>query len=912
MKIRIGMICLFLGLPGVVISVLAGAGLSESSIDWLNPDWASLRLSSLKKPEWRQTAAPGDGGTSWYLRIHPCDDRILVQSCDMGGNYMTWDASASYSSINDADWTFPRISYISAADFCRAVPQIGYLGTESNGIFKTVDCGKTWVPVSTVTLESKFNQRYPRVPISALSVNPGDPDEVWAGIGYPRRYEYRGGGKRRLPQGLIHSSDGGSTWTHFDAIFPKDEMALAILFFKGFPDTLIVGTDGGIYRSDDGGRKFRSISAGLPLPAYFGGFDGVIDLKTGQIVVTAALEAEYHIDEEGKVTSTGGVWLYNGGSDQWTEITGNLRIPRALIDQLPDCKSGMAPNPSWTAGRKILWRKFLEQPDARHLYDSELFDCNRSADAFFKMWDAHRKEPNVRRYSEPARKTMTTVLPDFHTVRIDPRDVNVIYVSIFQAQLPYGLWKTTDGGKHWIQTVRGAQGWENPAWQDYLPANEPVYNLRQSWTARQPMNLGTPKVTMGFWEIRRFDLSKSNPDVLYFHSHRITYRSENGGSTWTDASNEIIDEKTAQFAGLGNSNMCMYGLQFHPKAPERVLIWMADSGIKVSDDGGKTIFALPETMFGSNQYVMGAAFDPDDPNRFYAAFHCNDWLVGGLKGQYFFESRDFGKSFIGLSNPEIGAVKLPPKQPMFSADIGALLVDSASPVEARRFLASHAGTNRHTLYTGYGYFKSEPSLGIIESTDGGKTWHESNVGFGENREVVDLYSPDGLKTVYAAVAMTKAVKSSGGVYRSEDGGRSWRKISTPIDSVCQILTVGNRLYIAGGVRPATPLPENTGGIFYSDNAGASWTKILGAPLVNNLAVNPLNRKMIYCTIEDGQNGRKIPGIGVYRSTNGGKTWARINRGLAFPWGAIRFVWHPAKHELWLGTFGCGFYKLDEE
>jgi len=162
--------------------------------------------------KWEQTSAPGDGGTSWYLRIHPSDDKILVQSCDMGGNYMTWNGSKSYSSINDADWTFPRIAYISAADFCTSAPETGYIGTEGNGLFKTTDKGKSWQKIDTSALEMKFKWAFPRIPVSALSVNPQNPQEVWAGIGYPRRNEYRGGYRRRLPQGLIHSTDGGKTW----------------------------------------------------------------------------------------------------------------------------------------------------------------------------------------------------------------------------------------------------------------------------------------------------------------------------------------------------------------------------------------------------------------------------------------------------------------------------------------------------------------------------------------------------------------------------------------------------------------------------------------------------------------------------------------------------------------------------
>ena len=108
--------------------------------------------------------------------------------------------------------------------------------------------------------------------------------------------------------------------------------------------------------------------------------------------------------------------------------------------------------------------------------------------------------------------------------------------------------------------------------------------------------------------------------------------------------------------------MCVFDLEFHPKKPERVLFWMADCGLKVSRDGGNTLYGLPNAMVGSNQWVLAAAVDPDDPERFYAFFNCRDWLVGGIRGQYFIESRDFGKTFRDITVGKDGSVKLPPKK----------------------------------------------------------------------------------------------------------------------------------------------------------------------------------------------------------------------------------------------------------
>lgn len=116
---------------------------------------------------------------------------------------------------------------------------------EKGGLFRSDDGGESW---SLATADRKLRQRawY----YTTLTVNPANPDEVWA---------------PNVP--LLKSIDGGKTFGMFDApglthgdyhdvwIDPKD------------PKRMIVGDDGGVYVSTNGGETF--LAAALPIGQFY-------------------------------------------------------------------------------------------------------------------------------------------------------------------------------------------------------------------------------------------------------------------------------------------------------------------------------------------------------------------------------------------------------------------------------------------------------------------------------------------------------------------------------------------------------------------------------------------------------------------------------------------------------------------
>jgi photosystem II stability/assembly factor-like uncharacterized protein len=125
-----------------------------------------------------------------------------------------------------------------------------------------------------------------------------------------------------------------------------------------------------------------------------------------------------------------------------------------------------------------------------------------------------------------------------------------------------------------------------------------------------------------------------------------------------------------------------------------------------------------------------------------------------------------------------------------------------------------------------------------------------------------------------------------GVYRSTDGGASWTSIGLadtgavgriridPTDPQRIFVAAQGRLFDTGGDR----------GVYVSENGGASWRQVLDglndSTGAIDLAINPANPDIVLAAMWDKlrfPDGREYggPGSGVYRSTDGGETWARI-------------------------------------
>ena len=194
-----------------------------------------------------------------------------------------------------------------------------------------------------------------------------------------------------------------------------------------------------------------------------------------------------------------------------------------------------------------------------------------------------------------------------------------------------------------------------------------------------------------------------------------------------------------------------------------------------------------------------------------------------------------------------------------------------------------------TVWVGTGENNSQRSVsygdGVYKSTDGGETWQ--NMGLKDSEHIGKiLVDPRDSNVIYVA-AQGPLWRDGGdrGLYKSTDGGKNWEKIleisdKTGINEV--VFEPGNPdvLYASAYQRRRHTWvlidggPES--GIYKSTDAGKSWKKLKrGLPKGDmgkiGLAVSPVAPKTVYAIIEAlGEEN------GFYRSTNGGASWKKMS------------------------------------
>jgi photosystem II stability/assembly factor-like uncharacterized protein len=288
--------------------------------------------------------------------------------------------------------------------------------------------------------------------------------------------------------------------------------------------------------------------------------------------------------------------------------------------------------------------------------------------------------------------------------------------------------------------------------------------------------------------------------------------------------------------------------------PSNPLVYFAGytgGGLWRTDDAGLHWTNISDGQFTSSS-IGAIAVAPSDENVIYVG--TGEHAVRGQSSTYgdgMYKSTDQGRTWkkIGLeTSKQISAVRVHPSNP----DVVYVAVQGDR-------------------------WKGTADRGVYRSTDGGKTWTQvlkgENATSGPSDLSMDATNP---RILYAAMwdhqRLPWMVRSGGpgsGIWKSTDGGDTWTRLSDGLPKLMGKIGVA--------VSPANPdrvfaiVEAEAGGLYRSDDAGKSWRLMSGDRLIQtrswyymNITADPKNENVVW-----------VMNAPIVRSIDGGRTFQTV-------------------------------------
>jgi len=683
--------------------------------------------------------------------------------------------------------------------------------------------------------------------------------------------------------GAFKSTDGGATWFPINngisaRVGPSNDgiPVFSLTVDPNKPDTLWVGSQfgGGVFRSDDGGESWRSMSNGIQERALtIRGF--TVEPGNSDVIYLGGEISSWEWNDEplpglGLDMVKGVVYKTVDGGQNWTRIWYGDNLTRYIWIHPED--------------HNLLYV-------STGIFDREAANSNpdtidpggvgilRSRDGG-ATWEVLGVENGIR-----ADELY------FGSLFMHPHNSDILIGAagndpyMWALGYPIGaIYRTKDGGDSWERVLD-------------LPNASAV------------------------------EICESDPDVVYAASMSLFYRSDDGGLTWQQAStyrSEGEDNAMQQTGeGLWGPPDVVAGfpidMQCDPRDPMRIFVNNYGGGNFLSEDGGQTWVNASKGYTGALMHQVVVA--RDDPTLVYASAR------SGI-----FTSSDSGDNWQGMSRGvaramEAYAIVIDPRDsshliavvgdagpaPKISDDGGQTWFEAEprvgefgffewglmkkmlfSPTQPSRVIGIQGEDNCGE--TG----SCDDGQGVIFSRDGGESWNLSSLREGMATDLA--FAPDG--TVYVSLY-------PGDLYRSTDSGQTWMLVSQNINTGVTLenpdpdlqgptlaalaVDPGNQNRLYGGLL--------RGGVMISEDGGATWkassSGMAPETSVSDLVADQAHPGVIYAATHDS---------GVYCSIDSGATWSALNSGLLTR-AAVSLALSTDGSLLYVGTTGGGVFRL---
>jgi len=254
----------------------------------------------------------------------------------------------------------------------------------------------------------------------------------------------------------------------------------------------------------------------------------------------------------------------------------------------------------------------------------------------------------------------------------------------------------------------------------------------------------------------------------------------------------------------------------------------------------------------SSGRIADIAVNPNNPSEYYV----------GVASGHIWKTTNNGTTF----------------KPVFehyvAYSIGCLAIDPNNT----NIVWAGTGENNHQRAIGYGN-------GVYKSLDGGQSWQ--NMGLKNSRHIgmINIDPRDSKTVLVAAEGPLWGPGGDRGLYKTTDGGKTWKNVlkiseNTGVNNVVRDPENPDILYATSEQRRRHVFTHISGGpeskVYKSEDGGETWRKIMkGLPNSDiggmGITISPADPNVVYLVMEAAEKNS-----GFYRSTDKGESWKKMS------------------------------------
>ena len=609
---------------------------------------------------------PIRGGRVTAVTGVPSEPSTFYMGASGGGLWKSRDYGISWDNISDGFFETPSIGAIAVAT---KDSNILYVGTGSDGLrsnvitgkgmYKSIDAGQNWIHLGL----KKTGQ------IGRVLIHPNDHNKAYAAaIGNPF--------KANAERGLYQTKDGGKTWKN--VLFISETVGISdVEFLPGNPQimfasawkaerkpwTIISGgtaSEGGIYKSYDGGSSWEKITAGLPK-----GLIGKIDLElcpADSKLVYALIEAP---------GAEGGLYKSNDQGQSFVLISNE-----ATIRTRPFYYTNLKVDPTDPENVFIMATGYYKSTDGGKNWNRMQSPHGDNHD----MW-INPNDPNLfiqsndggANVTHNGGKTWSTQFnqptAELYQVEVDDQFPYWLYAGqqdnyttiAVPSMAPYGL---QDGNRGWIINTGGCEtgpAVPKPGDHNIVYANckgrfkvfDKRTGLERSYDVGAANMYGhNPKdLKFRFQRVSPIHVSPHDPKVIY-HTSQYVHKTLDEGKTWDIISPDLtafeLDKQVISGSPITRDitgeefYSTIYAIRESPLDPGQIWVGSNDGPVHMTRDGGKNWKNVTPSKLLSGGRVDAVEPSPHDPAKAY--FSVLRYQLGDDK-PYLYKTSDYGKKW---------------------------------------------------------------------------------------------------------------------------------------------------------------------------------------------------------------------------------------------------------------------------